>query len=135
MGIGFIRYDNFSQYPIHASTNHSNQITIRFRTDFHIQFTFQFSGAIEGLPTAISAIGVIAVAVDQFVQDQVALGVVGQVGRLNHFVQIAPVIVQVAGHVDLALARQVHDLLLTQGAKLVFLGGDLENLDHMVGAE
>jgi hypothetical protein len=43
--------------------------------------------------------------------------------------------VQVAGHPDFALLRQIDHLLVAEGRELVFFGGGLERLDDPVGAE
>jgi hypothetical protein len=52
------------------------------------------------------------IAVDEFVQDEVALWVVAQVRRLDQFFEVPPMVVQVPGHPQFPLGREVDDLLL-----------------------
>jgi hypothetical protein len=73
--------------------------------------------------------------VDQLVEDEVALGVLAEVGLSDEFLEVPPVVVDVAGHDQLPLGGEIDDLGLAQGRKLVLFRGGLEGFDHAVGAE
>jgi hypothetical protein len=96
---------------------------------------FQLRGEEEGVPADIGAVGVEMIAVDQLVQDQVAVGVTVEIGGGDELVEVAAMVVDVAGHPDLAFGGQVDDLFLAESTELVLLGGGVEGLNNVVGVE
>ena len=94
----------------------------------------ELGGPVERLPAFLRAVGVEALAVDQLLQDQMPLRVVSQVGGFEQFVEVAAMIVHVAGDPHFPLGRKRHDLLIAQRVDLVFLGRRAERLHYLVGS-
>ena len=86
----------------------------------------------EHLPTVFGAVLVEVLAMDHFMEHDVPLRVVGQVGGDDELFEVPPVVVQVAGHPDFALGRQVDHLPGTGRGDLVFLGGGFQRFDDLI---
>ena len=97
------------------------------------EVALQFRGAIQGLPTVFAAFGVEVVAVNQFVQNEMAMGIAAEFDCFHELIEIAAMIMNVAGHPDFAFGGKMHDLLLTKGRALVFFHRGLEGFDDAVG--
>ena len=97
------------------------------------EIAFQFGGLEKHVPTAFSAGGIEAIAVDQFVKDQMTRGIFIEGDVADEFFIIAAVIVQVAGHPQLALGGEIHRVEIAEGRVEVFVGGDLESFDDALG--
>jgi hypothetical protein len=72
------------------------------------------------------------VAVNDFLEYQLAVGIVFQVDRIEQLVEIPPMIVQIPGDPHFPLGGQMNDLLDPHGRDLVLLGGALKNLNNLV---
>jgi len=85
------------------------------------------------VPAPLRAGGVEAVAVDQFVKDEMPLGIFIEGGVADDFFVIAAMVVQVAGHPQLALGGEIDGVEVAEGGIEVFVGGDLESFDDPLG--
>src|SRR6266850_7355815 len=66
-------------------------------------------------------------------QNEMSLGVFVEGGVADNLLVIAAVIVQVAGHPQLALGREIDGIEVANGRIEVFVGGDLESFDDTLG--
>jgi hypothetical protein len=98
------------------------------------EVALQFGGAEQGNPGLFGAAGVVVVAVDELVEDQVPPRVIAEVGSADEFVEVAAVVVEVPSHPELAFAREEDDLLMAEGFHAVLVGGRTERLDHLICA-
>jgi len=73
------------------------------------------------------------IAVDEFLENQMPLRVVGQVRAADEFLKVATMVVNVPGDPNIPLGREVHDLLIPVGGDLVFFGGRAKNFRNGVG--
>src|SRR4051812_25597245 len=75
------------------------------------------------------------IAVDQFVEHKVPLGVATQVGGSDKLIEVSSVVVEVAGHPKLALGGEVDDLLYAERFHAVFVRRRTERFDHVIGTD
>jgi hypothetical protein len=68
------------------------------------------------------------IAMDEFVKDDVPLGVVVEVDGRDKLVEVTTVVVDIAAHPDFALVRQMNGLADAAGVELTLLGGAFERL-------
>ena len=80
------------------------------------ELCFEFGGAVENLPTVLSAVGVEMFAVDQFLENNMPLRVVGQISGANQLIKVPAMIVDIAGDPDFAAGFDIDDLLGAEGA-------------------
>src|SRR5438046_8044848 len=66
-------------------------------------------------------------------QNEMSLGVFVEGCVADNLLVIAAVIVQVAGHPQLALDREIDGIEIANGRIEVFVGGDLESFDDALG--
>ena len=92
---------------------------------------FEFGCLVKRLPTVVRAVVVVMIAVDQFVENQMTVGIVGQVGGAEQLGEIGAVVVEVAGHPDFAGGGKDDGLLVTQDGEAIFLGGGVESFGHL----
>ncbi len=97
------------------------------------EIALQLGGLEEHVPASLRAGGVEAVAVNEFMEDEVAVGIFVEGGVADDFFVVAAVVVKVAGHPQLALGRQVDDVEMAEGGDFVLFGGDLEGFDDTLG--
>src|SRR5213075_1826464 len=97
------------------------------------EIAFQFGGLEKHVPASLSAGGIETIAVDQLVEDEMALGIFIEGGVADDFFVIAAVVVQVAGHPQLALGGEVDEVEIANGRIEVFVGGDLESFNNTLG--
>jgi hypothetical protein len=65
------------------------------------EIAFEFGGATQRQPASFSTGGIEMIAVNQFVQNKMSLGIIAQIGKSKKFVEIVAMVVDVAGHPDL----------------------------------
>lgn len=70
--------------------------------DLVAEVAFESGGEVEAFPAVFRAVGVVVVAVDDFVEDEVPVGIVGQIGGLDELGDVGAMVVQVACHPDFA---------------------------------
>jgi hypothetical protein len=75
------------------------------------------------------------IAVDEFVKDDVARGVVGQIRGLDELAEVGAVIVDVPGHPDFAIFRQSDHLASPKRANFVLIPGRVKRLDYLIRIE
>ncbi len=71
--------------------------------------------------------------VNDFVKDQVPVGVVGEIGRPKELLKVAAMVMHVPRDPDLPFRGQMHNLPDPHRVDLVLLGCSLEHFDHLRG--
>ncbi len=79
------------------------------------EIAFELGGFVEGFPGAFGAGGVEVIAVDEFLKDQVALGIGAEVCGGKELAEVGAVVVDVAGNPDFTLGGERDELLVAQG--------------------
>jgi hypothetical protein len=75
------------------------------------------------------------VAMDEFVEDEVTVGVVAEVGGIDEFFEVETVVVEVSGHPDFAGVGEVDDLGVAKGGEEVLLLRGFEGFDGVIGRD
>ena len=87
---------------------------------------FQLRRPVKHPPTVLRAVCVEVISMDQLVQHQVSLRMICQIGSGDELVEVVAMIVDVAGHPDLAFAREMHHLLMAHRSEFVFIAGGVK---------
>jgi hypothetical protein len=84
------------------------------------EITFELGGGEKHLPTVFGTVGIVMIAVNHLVENEMALRVIGKVSVVNEFVEIGAMIVEITGHPDFTGFGKGDDLMLAQGTQPVF---------------
>jgi hypothetical protein len=97
------------------------------------EVALELGGLVKHQPGVLRPAGVEVIAVDQLVEDEVALRVAAEVRGADELLEVRAVVVDVAGHPHFARFGQRDELMFAERAELVLIAGRAERLDHLVG--